>query len=161
MMFDPITRHRLMETSERVFETYAEHLFEQNRLYSKYARDQIPLIGGGDYNVEGGYSKQRRLVIDALRSQYLFSLLAPPWAPRLPLKPQEREMLAHDPDPRLQAVALFAQFLHAHDWHVSEVHDFPDFVRALLADPRTPAEIRSDQRLRKEFLSKPVAARSA
>jgi hypothetical protein len=146
MMFDPITRHRLMETSERVFETYAEHLFEQNRC---------------DYNVEGGYSKQRRLVIDALRSQYLFSLLAPPWAPRLPLKPQEREMLAHDPDPRLQAVALFAQFLHAHDWHVSEVHDFPDFVRALLADPRTPAEIRSDQRLRKEFLSKPVAARSA
>jgi hypothetical protein len=31
---------------------------------------------------------------------------------------------------------------------------FPDFVRGLLVDPRTPAEIRNDLRLRKELLPK-------
>src|SRR5262245_60561099 len=132
MTFDPMTMHRLQENCERVFEEYVEYLFEQNRLYSIYRHSQIPLIGGGEYDVKGNYGKERRLVIDALRSQYLFSLLAPPWAPRLPIEPREYEALARDSDPRLKVVALFAEFLRAHDWHVSEAYGFPEFVCGLL-----------------------------
>jgi hypothetical protein len=134
-MFDPVTIARLEKACEREFDIFADHLFKQMRMYSATTRMQIPLIGGA-YFVDAECSKQKELVVDALRCQYLFYLVAPDWAPRLPLHPKAARTMAHDPDPRLRMVGTFSLYLHEHGWHLSDVYDYAICVRDL-EDPKT------------------------
>jgi hypothetical protein len=156
-MFDPMTMIRLQGICEQEFEKYVAHLFKERRMYCSRSHCQTPVIGGGTYNVNASASKERQQVMDALRSQYLFHLIGPAWAPRLPLEPEEIEVMLRDPDPRHRTVALFSEFLQDGGWQISRAYDFPDFVRGLLANPQTAPDIRTNQQLRKEFSPKAEA----
>src|SRR5262245_3776466 len=155
-MYDPATVCRILESSERVLEDYAEDLFTKNRMGCTYSRDKIPLIGGAEYPVEGPYFREKEQVVEALQSQQICFRRAPGWAPRLPLSPADIDEMAHDPDPRHRVVAMFAKLLRASGWHASKAYGFGDFVRTLLADPRTPADIRNHRQLQKDFPPPPA-----
>jgi len=160
-MYDPVTASRILKVSEQVLEEYAEHLFTRNRMGSMHSRDTVPVIGGAEYPVEGPYFQEKEQVVEALQSQQLFGLLAPAWAPRLPLDPADITEMAHDPDPRHRVVAMFARYLRAKGWQARKTYDFGNFVRTLLTDPRTPADIRNHRQLQKDFPPPPAWVQKA
>jgi hypothetical protein len=99
--------------------------------------------------------EMRQEVCAAIVARENFRLIAPTWAPVLPLTHEGCEDLESDDCPRLAAVGLYGSSLRHSEW--APAHPcFPRYVSGLLAHARVPDAIRNDPDLQHEFPAYPL-----
>jgi hypothetical protein len=145
-------RDDLVERCAREFENHIRGLFENPRIIpGSLALAEIPVIGGL-------YLADHECLIPILLPQICAALCArerfrqdaPDWAPILPLRSEDCEVLELADDHRLCLVGLYGSSLRDAFWDLQHP-PFATFASGLLAYEHTPDELRNDRELRREF----------
>jgi hypothetical protein len=115
---------------------------------------EIPFIGG---TFIAGWDPPILLlqVCRALVVREQFHQEKPAWAPDLPLRWEDIEALEHDDSNRVCLVGHYAGSLRLEGWDPRHP-TFAPFCSAVLADPATPEELRTDPSLLQEFPPHPL-----
>lgn len=93
----------------------------------------------------------------ALCARQWFDWQKPAWAPELPLRMKDRELLENDAEHQRRLVGLFGSSLRAQEWDYRTHPPFAAYCRGLMAYPAAGDELRQDWELLREFPPQPLA----
>ena len=151
----------LEQLCQREFETYARHyvdtLFDTAAKFpgadNFFTTSFLPLPVIGEPHFWAGFEppELRQLVAAALVARERFRETAPIWAPPLPLREDECEVLRDADDPRLNLVGFYGASSRSVNFDYEAHPRFPAFASGLMAYEHAPLELRNDSRLRAEF----------
>lgn len=141
------TSERLTQASARELGIVLEALFE-NPVWIGTGVAEAPIIGM-PYFV-GMHSELLPTIFRAVRVKERFHRKKPAWAPDLPLRQEDIEVMVAADDPRCNVVGLYANSLRAECWDLRHPR-FDLFCRGLMACEYAPREIRSDPDLQQLF----------
>jgi hypothetical protein len=144
---------RERENSLSELESHIRGLFANPRILpGTYALAETPVIGDKYIvdQIEFMLPTLLPRIVGALCSRERFRVDVP-WAPPLPLRSEEIELLKDADDHRLNLVGLFADSLEGENWDYQLHPRFNDYASGLMAYRHTPADLRNDRELRQEF----------
>ena len=150
---------RIEEACSREVEVLLEAMFESAARTTVRAASGVffgydPIIGHlfvlGEDN-----SRLRSMIYRALAAKTRFREEAPTGWPALPVHPEAIEAAVDADDVRRRVTGMFGESLRSEDWRPEHPSVRP-FVEGLLFDSDTPAEIRDDPQLRRQFSPHPL-----